>query len=169
MKKKYGLESIIGKKSKLRFPRLVYLPKVESLTFVLPANSAIAEPPLNTSITMKKGDPYEFCDQFNEQSYEYEEGFPLNVIIHLTTSEFLFEIKSPTVFTLFGIIFDLDEVETEKFRAPKGEVFLSIFNFALIKLNPNEDFFMSDLISTARSIYGNLVSYNCRRKKKEKG
>jgi hypothetical protein len=67
MKKKYGLESIIGKKSKLRFPRLLYLNKVELLTFVLPANSAIAQPPLSTSITFKKGEPFEFCDSLMKE------------------------------------------------------------------------------------------------------
>jgi ribosomal protein L11 len=55
---------------------------------------------------MKKGDPYDFCDQFNEQSYEYEEGFPLNVIISLSSSgELLYEIKSPlfSVYLVFSL------------------------------------------------------------------
>jgi hypothetical protein len=67
MKKKYGLESIIGKKSKLRFPRLLYLNKVELLTFVLPANSAIAQPPLSTSITFKKGEHLNFVISLMKQ------------------------------------------------------------------------------------------------------
>jgi len=170
MKKKYGLESIIGKKSKLRFPRQVFEPKIELLTFTLPANSAIAEPPLSTALTMKKGDPFDFCDQFNEASYEYEEGFPLNVIVYLSTTELLFEIKSPSIYTLFGIAFDLEDVDTEKFRAPRKDVFLSIFNFAEIKLNTDDqlDFWMSDVIAQVKSIYGTFKSFNCRRLKKKK-
>jgi ribosomal protein L11 len=168
MKKKYGLESIIGKKSKLRFPRHAFIPKVDTLNFILPANAAIAEPPLSTAITMKKGDPFDFCDQFNEESYDFEEGLPLNVIVYLSITELLFEIKSPTIFSLFSIIFDLEDFDTEKFRATKDNIFLSIFNFALIKLNPEEDFFISELLSQVRSIYGNLLSYNCRRKFKRR-
>jgi ribosomal protein L11 len=117
MKKKYGLESIIGKKSKLRFPRLLYLNKVELLTFVLPANSAIAQPPLSTSITFKKGEPFEFCDQFNEASWDqgYEEGLPINVIIYISSLNLLFEIQPPTVYSLFGIIFDFEEINARVF------------------------------------------------------
>lgn len=84
MKKKYGLESIIGKKSRLRYPGHVFLPKNYTIYSVIPANDAIAEPPLSTTITMSKGDPLDFCDQFNEESYDFEEGFPLNVIINIT-------------------------------------------------------------------------------------
>jgi ribosomal protein L11 len=168
MKKKYSLESIIGKKSKLRFPRHLFQVSQEVITFVLPANSTLSEPPLSTAITMKKGDPLEFCDQFNDESYEYDEGFPLRVIIHLCGVDFVFEIQPPLTLSLFSMVFDLEDVEIEKFRAPKKEILLSLFNFGLIKLNTDEDFFMSDVLSNVRSIYGSLRSYNCKRKKLRK-
>lgn len=163
MKKRYGLDSIIGKRSKLRFPHHIFVPTVDTLNFILPANLAISEPPLSTALTMKKGDPLEFCDQFNESSYSFEEGFPLNVIIYLSVSELLFEVKSPTTFSLFGIIYNLEDYSIEEFRASKTNVFLSNFNFALAKLSPEEDFFISDIIGNLRSIYGSLMSYNCKR------
>jgi hypothetical protein len=80
----------------------------------------------------------------------------------------LFEIQPPTVYSLFGIIFDFEEINAKSFRASKPDILLSIFNTALIKLNTEEDFFLSNLISQVQSIYGNLKSYNCHRKKKNR-
>jgi len=164
MKKKYGLDIIIGKKSKLRFPHHVFLPKIDSLNFIIPANDAIVEPPLSTALTIKKVDPFDFCDQFNEESYDYEEGLPLIVACIVSVGTIIFEIKSPTTFALFGIVFDLEDTPTEKFRAYQDEIIVASVNFSLITLSPIDDFFLSDILSNVKSIYGSLQSYNCRRK-----
>jgi ribosomal protein L11 len=164
MKKKYGLDSIIGKKSKLRYPSHITLPKAHSLYFTVPANDAISEPPLSTAITMKKGDPLEFCDQFNEESYEFEEGLPLNVIVYITVSSLLFEIKPPSAYSLLGIVFLEEDASVENFKAYKKDIFIAALNFGLIQLNPTEDFFLADLTSKVRSIYGALSTYHFRRK-----
>jgi ribosomal protein L11 len=164
MKKRYGLDSIIGKKSKLRFPDHIGLIKTHSLYFTLPANDAISEPPLSTAITMKKGDPLEFCDQFNEESYDFEEGLPLNVIIYVSVSSLMFEIKPTSTHSLFGIAFGLDDVTNGKFRASKTNIFLCALNFGLIQLSPTEDFFMADWVSKVRSIYASLATYHSKRK-----
>jgi hypothetical protein len=165
MKRRYGLESIIGKKSKLRFPRHVFIPKVDLLRFTLPANSAVAEPPLSTAITMKKGDPYDFCDLFNEETYEFEDGTPVNCVYLISIAVSLLEIRTPPVFSLFGIVHDLDEIEdVEKFRGKSSDILLTFSNLGLIKLDSDKSYFFSDYLSIFRTIYSSMLSYNCRRK-----
>ena len=78
MKKRFGLDNIIGKRSRLHFFDHVFFPKTELLKFTLPASLAASLPPFSTSITMKKGDPVEYCELFNEQTFDFEEGFPVN-------------------------------------------------------------------------------------------
>jgi len=109
---------------------------------------------------MRKGDPLEFCDQFNEESYDFEEGLPLNVIIYISASEQLFEIKPPTVTSLLGIVFNLEDMPFTEVDASLKILFLAALNFSLIHLNPNEDFFLSDLINKVPSLYGSLFSFN---------
>jgi hypothetical protein len=160
MKKRYGLDNIIGKRSKLRYPSHISSPKTHLLYFIIPANDAISEPPLNTNITMRKGDPLEFCDQFNEESYDFEEGLPLNVIIYISPSEQLFDIKAPTVTSLLGIVFDLEDMPFTDVDTSLKTLFIAAINFSLIHLNPMEDFFLSDLINKVPSLYGSLFSFN---------
>ena len=160
MKKRYGLDNIIGKRSKLRYPSHISSPKTHLLYFIIPANDAVSEPPLNTNITMRKGDPLEFCDQFNEESYDFEEGLPLNVIVYISPSEQLFDIKPPTATSLLGIVFDLEDMPFTEVDASLKTLFLAAINFSMIHLNPMEDFFLSDLINKVPSLYGSLFSFN---------
>ncbi len=100
MKRKLSLNLVLGRKSRIRYPHTIYLEKVEKLVLILPANAALAEPPVSTAIMMKKGDPFDFCDKFNEESYTYEEGFPLRVILLIMSPGSVFEIKSATTSSL---------------------------------------------------------------------
>jgi ribosomal protein L11 len=168
MKKRYGLDSIVGKKSKLRFPRLIYIVTGETLNFLLPANNALSEPPFSTTLTMKKGDPLEVCDQFNDISSEYELGFPLKLTVTLSGTNIDVKVDSPTIFVLINIVFDITDYLIEKFRASKQKVNLSIVNMAIIQIFSDEDYFLSDIIAHSKSIYGSFMSYNSGRKK-EKG
>ena len=164
MKRRYSLLSIIGKTSKIRFPHHIDIPLIDKLSFVLPANEVMSEPPLSTALAMIKADAAEFCDQFNDDTLEHEEGLPLHVFIYASAGGFLFEIKTPPVLALFNIIFDLDDIGIENFRAFGQEILLALCNFGLIKQNPHEDFFESEIISSTKSIYGTFFSYNAKRK-----
>jgi len=79
MKKRYGLESIIGKHSTLRFPRLVSIEEVATINSILPANMEEIESSFNTALAMKNANPEEVHDQFNAISCEYDEEFPIRV------------------------------------------------------------------------------------------
>lgn len=163
MKKRYGLESIIGKKSKLRFPRIRVQP--EYLSFILLANNAEAEPPLSTALIMKQGDPYDLCDLFNELSDNYNTDLPLRVGITLSGASTIVNVTTPSMFTLINIAFDMTAEAIEYFRASIQEILLASINFALIKYNTNEDYLLSALGGNIKSFYGNISSYNCRRRK----
>jgi ribosomal protein L11 len=164
MKKRYGLESIIGKKSALRFPRLVSNTKIDTISAILPANNAAAEPPFSTALTMKKGDSSDTCDQFNDLSYEYELDFPIRVDITISGPTSNIEVKTPSIFSLINIVYDLEDTLIENFEASITDISLNHANFALVKLDTEEDFFMSELLTHIKSIYSNILSYNCRRK-----
>jgi len=100
MKKRYTFDSIIGKKSKIRMPRHVFIEKQEKITAILPANNALAEPPFSTNITMKKGDPYDLCDQVNNLSDAYNTDIPLRVCVTLSNTETQCDVLETPVFQL---------------------------------------------------------------------
>jgi ribosomal protein L11 len=163
MKKRYGLESIIGKKSKLRFPTCVFIKTRGVLNLTILSNIEEVAPPLSTTLTLHQCNSYDLIDSFNENTNDFEEGLPLSVTLLLP--EAIYEINSPTTSCLFELLLDLYDIENLKTN--KFIIFLLIINLALIKLDPN-DIFLFDLTSTIRSIYGNLNSYNCKRIRKKK-
>jgi ribosomal protein L11 len=165
LKKKYSFESIIGKKSKVRMPRHVFIEKQEKVIAILPANNAIAEPPFSTNITMKKGDPYDLCDQVNEKSQEYNTDIPLRVTVTITNTATVCEVSETPTFQLLNMAFDLEERTIESLQASKTDLLLANTNFAILKSSPSEDTFTSDILANTKSVYGSLLSYNCRRKK----
>ena len=65
-------------------------------------------------------------------------------------------------------MFDLDEEEFLNFRPHKKELLLAHLNFAMINYNPEENFFLSDIFKEAKCCYGQLNSFDCKRKKKRK-
>lgn len=80
MKKRYGLDSIIGRKSKLRFPNHLFILDQSYL------NSFFQ--PLWLSLMLGKNfiyheenDPVDICDLFNEKTCDFEEGFPVAVLV----------------------------------------------------------------------------------------
>jgi len=54
MKKRYGLENIIGKKSKIRFPSMLVYLKTVNLYIYTTAYAAEAEPPLSMLLQWKR-------------------------------------------------------------------------------------------------------------------
>jgi ribosomal protein L11 len=164
MKKRYGFDSVIGKKSTLRFPRLVSYIRTDIVTVILPAGNSLPEAPFNTTVTMKKGDSFDICDHFNDLSSEYEVDFPIRINVTLSGPITIIELKTPTIFSMVNIIYNLDELLIEKFRASIMDISINNANFALAKLDTEEDFFISELLSNIKSIYSNLLSYNCRRR-----
>jgi hypothetical protein len=165
MKRRYGLESIIGKNSTLRFPRLVSLEMPCTINSILPANTEEIESSFNTALTMKSADPEEAYDQFNDASCEYEDEFPIRVKVLVQGSVSSIEILDPTVSSLFYIAFDLEDFPIEKFRASISDIIVTSVNFALIKLMPQGSYFFSDSLITLRTILNNIMSYNCARKR----
>jgi hypothetical protein len=164
MKKRYGLESIIGKNSTLRFPRLVSLEMPSTINSILPANTEEIESSFNTALTMKSADPAEAYDQFNDVSCDYADEFPIRVKVVIQGPVSSIEILDPTIFSLFNIAFDLDDFPVEKFRASVFDIVLTSANFALIKLMPEDKYFISDLRINLRTILNSILSYNCGRK-----
>lgn len=164
MKKKYGLDSIIGRKSKLRFPHHVYVPKADTLNFTIQANNVTPEPPLSTAVTIRKGDCFQLCDELNEATASFEQNFPLIVSLYISNGEILFEIKNPSVFNLITLAHNLENKNTPKMRVNSIYCLLACVNFSLIALNPSTDFFISDLVSKVKSIYTNIFSYNAKRR-----
>lgn len=146
-------------------PRHVFIEKQEKVTAILPANNTMAEPPFSTNITMKKGDPYDLCDQVNEKSQEYNTDIPLRVIVTITNTATECEVLETPVFQLLNMAFDLEDRTIESLQASKVDLLLANTNFAIIKSSPSEDTFSSDIIANTKSVYGSLLSYNCRRKK----
>lgn len=165
MKKRYSLDSIIGKKSKIRMPRHVFMDKQEKISAILPANNAVSEPPFSTNVTMRKGDPIDLCDQVNDLSQGYNTDIPLRVCVSISTTETTCDVFETPVFQLVNMTHDLEDRTIESLQASKNETLLSNANFAIIKSTPTENLFTSDIISNTKSIYGSLLSYNCRRKK----
>ena len=165
MAKRYGLDSIIGKKSTIRFPRSVQHTKTDTICTILSANNVISEPPFSTAITMKKGDSLDICDQLNELSYEYESFLPIKADILLSNNGSKIDFKTPTVFSLINIIFDLDDLIIENMRSFIPNLCLTIVNISLAKIDTQDSIFLEELIRNSKIIYGNLSSYNCRRRK----
>lgn len=163
MKRRYGLESIIGKHSRLRFPRLVSIVYPETVNCILPANTEEIEPSFNTALTMKNADPLEAYEQFNTISCDYDEEFPIRVKITIYGTVCFTNVLDPTVFSLLNITWDLDEDHIHKFRAYIYDILTTIANFTLIKNSPDESYFVSDLVANVRTILANINSYNCRR------
>jgi ribosomal protein L11 len=165
MAKRYGLNSIIGKKSTLRFPRSVSHTKTDTICTIVAANKTLSEPPFSTAITMKKGDSLDICDQLNEISYEYEDNFPIKADIYLSNGNAKIDIKTPTTFSLINIIYELDDFLVENLRASLPNISIIMANIALTKIDTQDAIFVEELIKTTKTIYGNLTSYNCRRRK----
>jgi len=165
MKKRYGLESIIGKHSTLRFPRLVSIEEVATINSILPANMEEIESSFNTALAMKNANPEEVHDQFNAISCEYDEEFPIRVKVVVQGSLCSIEVLDPSVFSLIDIAFDLTDFPIEKFRASIPDILVATASFALIKNIPEESYFLSDFIANTRTILNNIVSYNCKRKR----
>jgi hypothetical protein len=164
MKRKYGLESIIGKTSSLRYPRLVFIEQIETINCILPANTEEIESSFNTALTMKSADPEEAYDQFNDVSCDYDDEFPIRVKVTIQGPIFFIDVLDPSVFSLLNIAFDLEETHIEKFRASISDILVITTNFALIKYKPEDSYFVSDLIANLRTILCNIMSYNCGRK-----
>eukprot|EP00026_Physarum_polycephalum_P002956 Phypoly_transcript_02965.p2 GENE.Phypoly_transcript_02965~~Phypoly_transcript_02965.p2 ORF type:complete len:305 (+),score=-12.16 Phypoly_transcript_02965:77-991(+) len=165
MKKRYGLESIIGKNSSLRFPRLVSIEDITTINSILPANSEEIESSFNTALTMKNADPEEACDQFNNISCEYDDEFPIRVKVIIQGSISSIEVLDPSIFSLICMAFDITESPIEKFRASISDILITLTNFAFIKNPPDESYFVSDLVANTRTLLNNIMSYNCRRKR----
>lgn len=113
-------------------PHHVYTEKQEKVIAILPANNAIAEPPFSTNITMKKGDPYDLCDQVNERSQEYNTDIPLRVIVTITNTATECDVKETPVFELLNMAFDLEDRNIESLQASKNDLLLASANFAII-------------------------------------
>jgi hypothetical protein len=165
MAKRYGLDSIIGKKSTIRFPRSVLHAKTDTICTVVAANNVLSEPPFSTAITMKKGDALDICDSLNDISYEYENFFPVKANILLSHGIATIDLTTPTTFSLINIIYDLDDYIIEILRASLPNISLILANIALAKIDTQDSIFVDELLNHGRTLYGNINSYNCKRRK----
>jgi len=113
---------------------------------------------------MKRADPYDFCDDFNDLSCDYEDTVPLNTLVVISNTKFFIDIKSPTSFILFNILFNMDVLETEKFKGNRLDTFITVNNLSLIFFQPDIDFFYSDLAGAIKNVYSSYDSYNAGKK-----
>jgi ribosomal protein L11 len=165
MKKRYGFSNIIGKKSTLRFPRLVYNVHPETITFILHANTVVKDTAINTALTMKRIDADETYDLFNDISSDYEDEFPIRVAVTFDGVDTQTTVLNPSFFSLVQIVYALEERTIEAFRAPIANVLLTFTNLALIIYTPLTDYNASDLATYVRSLMGSFLSWNARRKR----
>jgi len=165
MKKRYGFSNIIGKKSTLRFPRLVYNVHPETITFVLHANTLVKDTAVNTALTMKRIDADEIYDLFNDISSDYEDEFPIRVAVTFDGVDTQTTVLNPSFFSLVQIVYALEERTIEAFRAPVANVLLTFTNLALIIYTPLTDYNASDVTTYVRSLMGSFLSWNARRKR----
>jgi len=162
MKRRYGLVTTIGRKTKVRFSNHIERIKSETLTFILPANNASPEGILNTTLIMKKQDPQEFCDLFNEDTSVYEKGLTLVVIMYISPIVFLFEIGSPTLFSLSCLTFDNRKQHFEYFKPVRSRLIYAAANFALMKYETSQYLYEKQIQSFIRMIQGSYKSYKIR-------
>ncbi len=166
MKRKLTIPLILGKDTKIIYSTLTQLEKNEILKFILPAANAEPEPPMSTELTLRKGDVFMFVDDFNNLTQEYEDFFPIPVIIFLLGGSprvMTFEIKEPSSLSLFSIFFDIDDYDVEYFLPILNDELIYItsnFGFLKVKETEEEDFYESEVFATIRMLCGTLKSYH---------
>jgi len=159
LKKRYGLITTIGKKTKIRFSKQIEKTKNEKLNMILPANKAEPTPSsiLSTTLIMKKQDPNDFCDNFNEQSNIYTTGTMLPVVLYLSAGNLLFEIGKPTLISLTNLIFNTRKQILEYKMPSRQEIIQTAINFAAIKIK-TEALFTNQILKFTRTFFGLLRS-----------
>jgi len=159
MKKRYGLITTIGKKTKIRFSKQIEKSKNEKLNMILPANKAEPTPSsiLSTTLIMKKQDPNDFCDNFNEQSNIYTTGTMLPVVFYLSAGNLIFEIGKPTLVSLTNLIFNTRKQILEYKMPSRQQIIQTAINFAAIKIK-TEALFANQILKFTRTFFGLLRS-----------
>jgi ribosomal protein L11 len=157
MKKRYGLVLTIGKKTKIRFSKQIEKAKNELLKLILPANKAVPEGNLSTTLIMKKQDPSDFCDNFNEQSCIYTTGTMLTVLLYLSAGTLLFEIGTPTLISLTNLVFTNKKTMLEHKMPTRSKIVEAAIHFAFLKMNTSK-LYIHQIANFAKTFHGLLRS-----------
>jgi large subunit ribosomal protein L11 len=155
MKRLFRIESIIGKKRKVRKSTRTILVRV-----VLPSGLAKKEPPLGPTLGQYGVKAEEFADKFNKDTKVLEEGVMIPVVILIAPSKtFTYETRSPTVSYLLDRGFEAEILgrDTYLFKVSKKQLLMAAYNTVLIKTNGVEHeelckSMVKQILGTARSM-----------------
>jgi ribosomal protein L11 len=76
---------------------------IRVINLVVPASKAQLGPPVGPALSQARLKAKDFCDLFNNVTNNYEENFPLRVVVFvLPEKRFNFFIKTPTITTLLN-------------------------------------------------------------------